>query len=245
MNITTTQMPVQQMPVQQLPNSDHNFHGGPLDDLGTHNSAAIIAATDHAALGRLPSSSALVDTAQAWAADVAQESMLANCTTIGLVSGSRHATPRCVIDGYARLIADAFSVLRPRRPMLIVRLSARPVAASRRDNQQADLAPKVTASPLGPWSEVSISIAAGKRARVTLESLSYLLPDWKAQFGFILVDLGSISEAPSRLIGGHCDSCFVLLGPESCGSHEWLLQQIAWHARSGSTICGTLVTELE
>lgn len=245
MTISTTQMPAPQLPAPQLPAPGPNFPGGPRDSADANTPTATISASDHAALDRLPSANASVDTAQAWATDVAQESMLANCTTIGLISGSRHATPRCVIDGYARLIADAFSALKPRRPMLIVRLSAGPVTTSRRDNQQTELTPKVTASPLGPWSEVTISVATSRRARGTLEGLSYLLPDWKAQFGFILVDLGAISEAPSRLIGGHCDNCFVVLGPESCGSHEWLLQQIAWHARSGSTICGTLVTELE
>lgn len=186
-----------------------------------------------------------LDTAQVWAADVAQEAMLASCTTIGLINGCRDSTPRSVIDAYARLMADALAALRSRRPMLIVRLSSHPVRTSRREYLHADSDPSVTASPLGPWSEVTICVAAGTQPRDALESLSYLLQNWKREFGFILVDLGPISEVPSRLIGGHCDSCFLLLGPESCGSHEWLLQQIAWHARSGSTICGTLVTELE
>lgn len=184
-------------------------------------------------------------TAQVWAAEVAQEAMLVNCTTVGLINGSRDSTPRSVIDVYARLLADALAALRSRRPMLIVRLSSDPVRVSRREHQHADSAPSVAASPLGPWSEVTICVAAGKQARDTLERLSHLLQNWKREFGFVLVDLGPISEVPSRVIGGHCDSCFLLLGPESCGSHEWLLQQIAWHARNGSTICGTLVTELE
>ena len=188
---------------------------------------------------------ATVDTAQAWAADVAQESTLANCTTIGLISGSRDATPRCVIDGYARLIADALSALRSRRRMLIVRLNGRSSSKTRRDDPHVESIPSVTASPLGPWSEVTICFGTGKQAKEKLEGLAYLLPNWKREFGFVMVDLGPISEVPSSLIGGHCDSCFVVLGPEFCGSHEWLLQQIAWHARSGSTICGTLVTELE
>ncbi len=191
------------------------------------------------------SEDATANTAQAWAADLAQESLLTKCTTIGLISGSRDAAQRCVIDAYARCIADAFSAVRSRHAMLIVRLDDRPLAASRRDNQDADSLPSVAASLLGPWSEVTVAVGAGKQASDRLEKLSNLLPNWKREFGFVLVDLGPIAELPSRLIGRHCDSCFVLLGPEACGSHEWLLQHIAWHARSGSTICGTLVTELE
>lgn len=230
-----------------------NFHSGGMASADPSNSTTamgtVVQMADEAS-ARLPCphptlDATTVDTAQVWAAEVAQEAVLSNCTTIGLINGSRDSTSRNVVNVYARLLADAFSALRSRRPMLIARLSSHPARNSRREHQHADSAPDVTVSPLGPWSEVTISVSAGKQARDTLESLTYLLPNWKREFGFILVDLGPISEVPSRLIGGHCDSCFLLLGPESCGSHEWLLQQIAWHARSGSTICGTLVTELE
>lgn len=234
-------------------------HDSPDSSVGsaaTGNSTGLIGTTDGVAdkaqtcLSRLDATvgstpvNTPVDTAKIWAADLAQEAMLAQCTTIGLISGSRDTTSRCVIDAYTRLISDALTALRFRRPMLIVRLDAS-AAVSRRNSQPGEMVPSVTASLLGPWSEVTVSVAAGKKGKGTLESLSYLLPKWKREFGFVLVDLGPIAEASSRLIGGHCDSCFVVLGPESCGSHEWLLQHIAWHARSGSTICGTLVTELE
>ncbi len=188
---------------------------------------------------------ATVHAAQSWAAELAHESQLTQCTTIGLISGNRTAAPRCVIEGYARLIADALTALRARRPMLIVRIGNAGKFDSPRASQLTESAPHIAASPLGPWSEVNISVAAGKQMLATLERLSYLLPEWKREFGFVLIDLGPIAEVPSRMIGRHCDSSFVLLGPESCGSYEWLLQHIAWHAESGSTICGTLVTELE
>lgn len=251
MTTTTTHMAAPPLEIQNL-NHQPLCQNNALDSADSSNSTTMMVAVEEGAdeaLASLPcpnptEDTTAVDTAQAWAADVAQEAMSANCTTIGLISGSRDSTPRSVIEAYARLIANALSDLRSRHPMLIVRLSSHPAPASRRDHQQADSVPSVTASPLGPWSEVTIAVAAGKQARGTLESLSYLLPNWKREFGFILVDLGPIAEVHSRLVGGHCDSCFLVLGPESCGSHEWLLQQIAWHARSGSTICGTLVTEL-
>ncbi|MEO8270682.1 MAG: hypothetical protein ABI557_13245, partial [Aureliella sp.] len=85
----------------------------------------------------------------------------------------------------------------------------------------------------------------GNRAGWWLEHVPRWMPSWKREFGFLLIDLGPISEVPSRVIGRLCDGCYVLLGPEACGSHEWLLQHIAWHDRSGCTVCGTLITELE
>lgn len=208
--------------------------------IGTRDAASEIAIPPDAVPAR-----AAVHAAQSWAAELAQESQRTHCTTVGLISGSRTAAPRCVIEGYARLIADALAALRARRPMLIVRLDSTGKLDSRRAAQNAESTPHIAVSPLGPWSEVAIAVPTGKQSLATLERLSYLLPEWKREFGFVLIDLGPIAEAAGRLIGRHCDSSFVLLGPESCGSYEWLLQHIAWHAKSGSTICGTLVTELE
>lgn len=42
-----------------------------------------------------------LETAQCWAAGLVRESLHAKCTAIGLISGSRFASPRCVVDAYA------------------------------------------------------------------------------------------------------------------------------------------------
>lgn len=188
---------------------------------------------------------AKLGTAEAWAAGLAHDSLLSRCTTIGLISGSRSASPRCVIDAYARLIADQRRECRAKLPMLIVRLDIRNVATPPRSGQDPEIPPATAASPLGPWSEVTVPVPIGRKEAWRLEQLPHWLPSWKREFGFLLFDLGPISEVPSRAIGRLCDGCYVLLGPETCGAHEWLLQHIAWHDHSGCTICGTLITEMQ
>lgn len=186
-----------------------------------------------------------LDTAEIWAAGLAHDSLLSQCTTIGLISGSRSANPRCVIDAYARRIADARRECRAKRPMLIVRLDVRHSVTPPRTGQNSELPPPTATSPLGPWCEVTVPVPIGRKAGWWLEHLPQWLPNWKREFGFLLVDLGPISEVPSRVIGRLCDGCYLMLGPEACGSHEWLLQHIAWHDHSGCTVCGTLITEMK
>ncbi len=185
------------------------------------------------------------DTAESWAAGLARDASTAKCMMIGLVSGSRSANPRCVIDAYARLIANARREFRLKPPMLIVRMDVRHADTPPRSGQDAEMPPTTSLSPLGPWSEVTVPIPVGKKAGWWLEHLPRWLPAWKRDFGLLLLDLGPISEVPSRVIGRLCDGCYVLLGPEACGSPEWLLQHIAWHHHSGCTICGTLITQME
>ncbi len=186
-----------------------------------------------------------LDTAEYWADCLAHDSLLAKCTTIGLIGGSRFSSPRCVVDAYARLIADSRHACKAKRPMLIVRLDVRSTDAPPRTGPNSELPPATSVSSLGPWSEVTVPVPIGKKAGWWLEHVPHWLPSWKREFGFLLIDLGPIAEVPSRVIGRLCDGCYVLLGPEACGSHEWLLQHIAWHDSSGCTICGTLITEME
>lgn len=216
-----------------LPGREEARHSASLSAISEPTNASLAVAT------------AEVATAEFWAAELARESIQTSCTTIGLISGSRYASSRCVIDGYARRIAAAITELRAKRPMLIVRLDVRTDDAPPRSGPSAEAPPATSVSPLGPWSEVTVPVPVGKRAGWWLEHLPHWLPTWKREFGFLLIDLGPIAEVPSRVIGRLCDGCYVLLGPEACGSHEWLLQHVAWHDRSGCTICGTLLTELE
>ena len=60
----------------------------------------------------------------------------------------------------------------------------------------------------------------------------------------IVVDLGPVSSRNGRVIGRLCDGVYVLLGPTHCASQEWITQQLAWHDRDGSVVCGTLVANL-
>ncbi len=179
--------------------------------------------------------------AEGWAAELVQEALQAPCTTIGLVSGNRQGSDRCVIDAYARLLAQQLQKARFKRPLLIVRLHTQ-VAATAGSTTARNSIPRPAPSPLGAWSDVHINVAVGRKSPGVLQQLPQWLPSWKTEYGFLLIDLGPICELPSRVAGRLCDGCYVMLGPETCGSYEWLMRHIAWHDRSGSTMCGTLLT---
>jgi len=125
--------------------------------------------------------------------------------------------------------------------MLLIRLQIEPGTSPERPPELSEQAPQPQTSPLGSWSEVSIPVPVGQRAGWALEELPHWMFNWKRQHALILIDLGPISEVPSRVLGRLCSGCYILLGPESCASRDWILQHVAWHEHSGSTICGTLV----
>lgn len=178
-----------------------------------------------------------------WVQQVVQQSVAAKCTTIGLTNGSREGCDRRAVDAIARLFIDEFSAAGRLRKMLVVRLNVFAGRDEPTDSEQAVAVPTPLASPLGAWSEVTVPVPVGRRAGAALEHLPHWLPVWKRDANLVMVDLGPMNEVPSRVIGRLCDSCFVLLGPGTAASREWILQHIAWHDRSGSTICGTVLID--
>ncbi len=189
-----------------------------------------------------PAKNVADDSVAQWAEGIVQDLSQNSSMTIGLTNGSRYGCDRRAIDALSRVLDDARGVCHGTRPMLLVRLSVMVGAALERADDQPETGPTVVRSPLGAWSEVSVPVPVGKRASWSLEQLPHWLASWKRDFGLVLIDLGPIHEVPSRIIGRLCDGCYVLLGPDTCASRDWILQQVAWHQHSGSTICGTLVT---
>ncbi len=177
-----------------------------------------------------------------WAADVVSDLSQNVSMTIGLTRGSRHTSDSQVVDALSQLLDRALKDHREVvRPMLVVRLQASAGTDLGRAAERAEAVPSLVRSSLGTWSEVSIPVPVGKHASRSLENLPHWLSVWKRNFGLILVDLGPISQVPSRVIGPLCDGCYIVLGPEPCGSRDWILRHVAWHQHSGSTIYGTLV----
>lgn len=179
---------------------------------------------------------------QPWAAGIVSEARESKCTTVGLTCGSRQPNDRRVIDSLARTLSEELKVSHPDPRMLVIRITLDRSATLPKDVINSKELPKTTVSPLGQWSDVEIPMNIGKSAPWTLEQLPRWLPKWKNRFSVVLIDLGPMHLVPSRTIGRLCDGCYVLLGPDSCGSHEWILQHMAWHDRAGSTILGTLVS---
>lgn len=181
-----------------------------------------------------------------WAQSIAEEAKSTACLTLGLTSGSRQGNDRRSIDRIVTEVANELgltdaSALTTAERMLVVRLE---VHASRDLERAVDQSAKIPVpqrSPLGAWYDVSIPMPVGRRASWSLEQLPHWLPVWKNTHSLILLDLGPVNMVPSRMIGRLCDACYLVLGPAPCGSHEWIMQHIAWHQRSGSTVCGTIV----
>ena len=179
-----------------------------------------------------------------WAAGLIGDLAPANALTIGLTNGSCRANDRRSVDELARTLHAALSErFDSIQPMLVLRLQHNfgddigPAANA----VEVDAEPSIIGSNLGGWSEVSVPVPAGNLSSRTLEHVPHWISTWKGKFGVILVDLGPMGEAPSRMMGRLCDGCYILLGPGKCGSRDWILRHVAWHQHSGSTICGTLV----
>lgn len=181
-----------------------------------------------------------------WVIGVGREARAAKSLTVGLIGGSRRGIDRRVTDQLAKGLASELRASQPAPRLLVVRVDgeARRMPPDRLPGVDEPM-PAVAPSPLGRWAFVEIPMPIGKTGSRTLQQLSRWLPKWKQEFGVILFDLGPMNLVPSRSLGRLCDSCYVVLGPDSCASPEWILQHIAWHERSGTQVCGTLVSALK
>lgn len=180
-----------------------------------------------------------------WADSIVQDYSPNSCTTIGLMSGSRFVCERRVIDALMRVVDEARGQRRLSLPMLLVRLDVVEGRPLERAPEQSEAAPAPQTSPLGHWSEVTVPVPVGTRASWSLEQLPRWLYAWKRQFRLVVIELGPMHQVPSRVIGRLCDANYILLGPSTCGSRDWIMQHAAWHEQSGSTICGCLLTTLD
>lgn len=183
--------------------------------------------------------------AEQWAAGIVGDLNVINTMTIGLTSGSRYASDQRAVDGLAQAIHSALSKRRDAMcTTLVLRLKNAVSSEQRLGVNEKQIGPSIIDSKRGGWSEVTVPVPISNGAYGSNNSVDYLshwMTTWKQEFRVILVDLGPICTAPSRMIGRLCDGCYILLGPETCGSREWILRHVAWHQQSGSTICGTLV----
>ncbi len=180
-----------------------------------------------------------------WVASICCDARSAKCTTIGLVGGSRQGSDRRVTDALAKQLSNGLNAAAPDLHLLVVRLDVEQANLSVRFGNRDEQLPTISSSPLGRWSIVEIPMPFAPKESWTLDQLSRWLPEWKREFGVILIDLGAMHLAPSRSVGRLCDGCYVVLGPDSCASSDWILQHIAWHERAGTQVLGTLISTFE
>jgi len=180
---------------------------------------------------------------EAWYDQIARQGSHSRGFTVGLISGHRDQNdPRCIYRIAARL-TKAMANYRSNSGLLVCRLEVRcPLWGSWLATPEQKVEPIVEKSALGDWHQVDVPMTLGNTAPWSLQQLPRWLPRWKLRYNIILIDLGPIHLVSSRTIGRLCDSNYIVLGPNSTASAQWILQYADYHAYCGSHIAGTLLT---
>ena len=182
----------------------------------------------------------------AWYEQLANQSQHSQGLTIGLISGHRDQNdPRCIYKIASRLVS-AMPCNRTRSQLLVCRLDVQSPLLGRLGAWGTDtdqhVEPIIEKSALGEWFQVEVPMVLGNSAPWALQQLPRWIPKWKMRYSIILIDLGPIHLVSSRTVGRLCDANYIVLGPNSSASSQWLLQYVDYHAYCGSHIAGTLVT---
>ncbi|MDX1929287.1 MAG: hypothetical protein SFV81_22355 [Pirellulaceae bacterium] len=173
-----------------------------------------------------------------WGGEVAAAAQMATTYSIGLMGGSRFPNDRRLIDRLVKSAALELTELTGASTLLL-RLDS--TAREVNTTTSRNTVPVATKSPLGPWYEISLPMPQSPAASWSLEHIPHWMPQWKLRHRLVVIDLGPMHLAPSRVIGRLCDTCYLLLGPATCASHDWVMQQIDFHSRSGTIIAGSIV----
>jgi hypothetical protein len=173
-----------------------------------------------------------------WGSEVAATAQCAATYSIGLMNGSRFPNDRRVIDRLVKSVTLELGELSG-ETILLLRLGS--TAGENATTTTQATAPVASKSALGPWYEISLPMPPSKSAPWALEQIPHWLPQWKLRHRVVVIDLGPMHLAPSRVIGRLCDACYLILGPSTCASHDWIMQQIDFHSRYGTVIAGSVV----
>lgn len=179
------------------------------------------------------------DKSSHWAHCVAAEAHQSKTYTVGLMSGSRFTNDRRAIDRLLRTTVNELNRLEYGTSTLLLRLD---VFGDLPATSKIGAPLPELKSPLGPWYEIVLRLVGSEQVERTLEQVVANLPQWKQQHRLVVVDLGPMHLAPSRSVGRLCDVCYLLLGPKTCASHDWILQQVGAHDRNGTVIAGSIIT---
>jgi hypothetical protein len=180
---------------------------------------------------------------ESWSDELVRQTSGSACLTIGLISGHREPNDARCVYILAGQLAQRLSTRHGDSDLLVCRLEIDcPVLARFRTVSDEPLEPEIEKSALGNWHEVEVPMTLGQSAPWALKALPRWLPKWKLRYKMILIDLGPINLIPSRTIGRLCDANYLLLGPNSSASAQWILQYVDYHTYCGSHIAGTLVS---
>ncbi len=175
-----------------------------------------------------------------WVSNAVEQQATGGCQLIGMTSGNRSLNDTRTIVSLARQLTAAANAATDSR-VLLCRLNVFPSQQVERLDEQSSGLPAATRSPLGAWKEVTVPVPIGTMASWSLLQLPSWLATWRTAFGFVLVDIGPVSLVPARVIGRLCNANYLVLGPQSSGSHDWLLGHVDWLRDSGVNVAGTLL----
>ncbi len=183
------------------------------------------------------------DRLASWSSELSKIVCTTKNLTIGLCSGNRFNNDARIVYRILKSLQAATAEVAPEANMLLCRLDARQTSpwdlVCSRDEQVAE--PKLEKSALGNWDCVDVPITVGNVATRSLQQVPRWLPKWKLRYNLIVVDLGPMHLVPSRIIGRLCDGSYVILGPDSCASAQWISQYVSHHEECGAHIAGTIV----
>lgn len=180
---------------------------------------------------------------ESWYQQIARQASHSQGLTVGLISGHREPNdPRGLYKIASRLV-ESMANFRCHSGLLVCRLDVESRTWSIfGEAAEQKIEPVIEKSALGDWYQVDVAMTLGNTAPWSLQQLPKWLPKWKLRYSAILIDLGPIHLVSSRTIGRLCDANYIVLGPNTSASAQWLLQYVDYHAYCGSHIAGTLVT---
>ncbi|MEM7474192.1 MAG: hypothetical protein AAF483_04310 [Planctomycetota bacterium] len=178
-----------------------------------------------------------------WTSDLVTQVLASDSMTIGILNASRwpnnpraiHQILNTLSQNLTRRLNEGDHSLQKR--ILCIQLKQQ----TEFEQEPQNRIPVAQRSPLGDWSEVSVEIYARKDLGRRDERVQQWLPEWKDAFPFIVLDLGAIDSKASHNAARLCDCCYLMLGPEECGSHQWLMQQMQLHQNLGTNFGGSLL----
>lgn len=171
-----------------------------------------------------------------WADSIVREARETESLTVGITNASRKPCDTRTLFELLAALSECMKVQNLSRRVLCVHLSSEEES----ENSQTRI-PVPQRSAVGNWSTVTIPVSTTDEKTWEEDQLSSWLALWKEAFPIILIDLGAIDSSASREIGRFTDGNYLLLGPQGCGSLQWILHQVGRHQQHASSICATLV----
>lgn len=180
-----------------------------------------------------------------WSDDIAAINAGSKCLTIGLTSGNRNPNDARVVYRLVKSLTDSIGQQRGDSQgdssLLLCRINVQllPFGPLLTFSDEV-VEQRIEKSALGAWDQVEVAVSVGNVASKSLQQVVRTLPKWKLRYKTIVIDLGAIHHLPSRIIGRWCDSTYVLIGPSTCASAQWITQFVEYHRDCGSHIAGTI-----